>query len=84
MGKTSHMTSTKNTLMATIAAAASWAAMHEPQTLDIGSAIVWGLQTLAVALAVCAVLALLAPVLGFCGMFLRHTLIVNRNKGGGS
>ena len=84
MGKASDKASAKNTLMATIAAAASWAAMHEPQTLDIGSAIVWGLQTLAVALAVCAVLALLTPALGFCGMFLRHLLIVSRNKVGGS
>jgi len=83
MGKASYKASTKNTLM-TIAAAASWAAMHEPTVLDFGSVSVWGLQTLAVALLVRAVLALLAPALGLCGVLLQHALAESRNKGIGS
>jgi len=84
MGKTSHKASTKSTLMTTIAAAASWAAMHEPTVLDFGSVSVWGLQTLAVALLVCAVLALLAPALGLCGVLLQHALAESGNRGGSS
>jgi hypothetical protein len=49
-------------MMLTIAAAAAWAAMNEPVSLTLASAGVWGLEILAVALLIRAVLAMLTPV----------------------
>lgn len=48
-------------MMLTIAAAAAWAAMNEPASLTFASVGVWGLEVLAVALLVQAVLAMLTP-----------------------
>jgi hypothetical protein len=57
-------------MMLTLAAAAAWAAMHEPASFDLSSAGQWGLEMLAVALLVRAVLALLTPVLALFGALL--------------
>jgi len=84
VGMTSYKVSVKTTLMMTVAAAAFWAAMHEPVTLDICSVGGWGLQTLAVALLACAVLVLLMPAIWLCGRLLQHALARKSNKGSSS
>jgi hypothetical protein len=64
----------------TIAVAASWAALHEPQNLNAACAAVWGLETLAVALVVRAMLALALPVLAL-GLVLPMALLRHPGKG---
>jgi hypothetical protein len=64
----------------TIAATASWAAMHEPQDLDVAHGAVWALETLAVALLVRAALALLVPASALC-LALLGTLLRRPGKG---
>ncbi|MBB5373752.1 hypothetical protein [Acidocella aromatica] len=60
--------------MVTIAAAAAWAATHEPESLTPASAGVWGLEVLAVALLVRAVLALFTPAVALGIVLLRAAM----------
>ncbi len=48
-------------MMLTVAAAAAWAAMNEPASFSAATIAVWGLETIAVALLVRAILAMLMP-----------------------
>lgn len=65
--------------MLTIAAAAAWAAMNEPASLTPASAGVWGLEVLAVALLVRAVLAMCTPAVGL-GLVLLRAAMRQANK----
>jgi hypothetical protein len=60
--------------MLTIAAVAAWAAMNEPESLTPAGAGVWGLEALAEALLVRAMLAMFTPAVALGIVLLRAAM----------
>jgi hypothetical protein len=70
--------------MLTLAAMASWAALHEPDRFTMGSAGVWALGAMTVALLVRAGLALLVPLIDIIGAIFGRAVQILGQGGAGS
>ena len=82
--KQTHKPKILRPFMVTLAAMATWAALHQPAQFNPGSIGVWGLSAVTVALLVRAGLALLAPVLDMMGAIFGRAMQTLPHDGAGS